>query len=186
MGPTSVAALTSPWRRAGIESIADIRHTHEGIEAHFAAFRRPLSGISLSLFGLVFTCIGLGVALWGDGPFLGLVFTLLGLLLTSLGIYSLGKSLHVSVGPGGVRTRRYLFGYPLKTRRISTAELLALEIEQSGSMQTGHRTTLFYTLEARARNDVSLTVAERLESRSEAELIQESFNTYLGICNNPD
>lgn len=165
---------------AGIEAVAEVRPSGDGIEAYFGAFKRPAAGFITTLFGLVFAGIG-AVTLSGTGPFLlGVIFLLLGGGIACSGVFALGKSLLVSVTPWGLRTRRFLFGYPLRTRKLPVARFAALEIEQAGSMQSGNRRTVFYTLRARGRGDIELTVAERLESRAEAEFLRDNFLTYLG------
>jgi hypothetical protein len=79
----------------------------------------------------------------------------------------------------GVKTRRFLFGYPLRTRQLPAADLSAIEIRQGATMRSGNRTTVYYQLIANGSGDRSLAVAERLTSRAEAELLQESYETYL-------
>jgi hypothetical protein len=165
---------------AGIESIARIRPVPGGMEAWFPALQRPAQGIFALLFGLTFTAIGLGLGLTGESLFLGGIFTLIGGLIACYGAWYLGKALLVSVTQQGVKTRRFLFGYPLRTRQLAAADLRAIEIRQGATMRSGNKTTVYYQLIARGSGDGSLAVAERLTSRAEAELLQESYKAYLG------
>ena len=73
-----------------------------------------------------------------------------------------------------------LFGYPLRTRQLAAADLRAIEIRQGATMRSGNKTTVYYQLIARGSGGDSLAVAERLTSRAEAELLQESYKAYLG------
>jgi hypothetical protein len=157
-----------------------VRHTGNGIEAKFGAFKRPLVDIMGLLFGLVSAAIG-AVTLARAGPLMaGGIFLLLGSFFACSGIFGLGKSLLVSVSPQGLRTRRFLFGYPLRTRKLARADFSKLKIVQAGSMKWGNRSTVFYTLQAQGQGKLKLTVAERLTGRSEAEFLRESYLTYLG------
>ena len=165
---------------AGIESIAQIRPVPGGMEAWFPALQRPAQGIFTLLFGLTFTAIGLGLGLTGESLFLGGIFTLIGGLIACYGAWYLGKALLVSVTEQGVKTRRFLFGYPLRTRQLAAADLRAIDIRQGATMRSGNKTTVYYQLIAMGSGDGSLAVAERLTSRAEAELLQESYKAYLG------
>ena len=46
--------------------------------------------------------------------------------------------------------------------------------------RSGSKTTVYYRLIANGCTGRSLAVAERLSSRAEAELLQDSYETYLG------
>ena len=78
------------------------------------------------------------------------------------------------------RCRRFLFGYPLKTRRLARTEFTHFDIDSSSSTTSGNKTTVYYQVYAKGRSDESLPVGERLTSRAEAELLKETFETYLG------
>ena len=165
----------------GVESIAEIRQVPGGIEAFFPAFTRPGIGIGCSLFGLFFAAIGVGVGYAEDGGILiPVVFAGLGSLVLLFGVWYLGKSLLVGVTAEGVRCRRFLFGYPLKTQRLASEDFRGFEIERSGSSRSGNKTTVYYQLTAKGRDGRELPVGERFDSRAEAELLKNTFETYLG------
>ena len=167
---------------AEVESVANIKSIPGGLEAYFPAFQRPASGIMMILFGLIFGGAGIGAG-YGGAPFIfPLVFTAVGGLILLCGVYYLGKSLLVSVTGEGIKTRRFLFGYPLKTRGMSATEIRELETKQAGSMQAGNRSTVFYQLYAKADNGQKIPVAERLTSRAEVQLLKGSFEAYLGLA----
>ena len=167
----------------GIESVAEIRPVPGGIEAWYPAFQRPAQGILALLFGLVFLAIGVGVGLSRNALMLAIVFSLVGGLIAFYGVYYLGKALMVSVTQEGIKSRRFLYGYRFPTRSISKAELRKLEIKQAATIQSGNKTTVFYQILAYGAGDKSkpIVVGERLASRAEAELILESYYTYLGM-----
>lgn len=165
----------------GVESVADIRPVAGGVEAFFPAFQRPGQGIGAIIFGLVFAAVGIAVGYSEDGGIMiPAVFTLLGTLIAGYGTWYLGKSLLVGVTGEGVRCRRFLFGYPLKTRQLPRTEFTHFDIDSSSSTTSGNKTTVYYQLYAKGRSDESLPVGERLTSRAEAELLKETFETYLG------
>lgn len=165
---------------AGVESVAEITPIPEGIQARFPALQRPGQGIFLTLFGLTFAGIGIGVGVAGESLFIAVIFTLLGTLFAAAGVFYLGKSLFVAVTREGVRSRRFLFGYPLTTRRLAAGEVKGIRINQGATMQSGRKTTVYYQLVAEGPGRKSVPLAERLTSRPEAELLRETFLTYLG------
>ena len=77
----------------------------------------------------------------------------------------------------GVSTRRFLFGYPIYTRRILRENLEGYEIKDAGSMTSGGKTTVFYDLQAVAADGKKYTVAERHTSRPEIELIKSKLES---------
>ena len=48
-------------------------------------------------------------------------------------------------------------------------------------MTSGNTTTVFYQLCAKGEGGKSFPVAERLVSRSEAELLRDTYTTYMGL-----
>jgi len=165
---------------AGLESVVDITPLPAGIQARFPALQRPGMGIGMVLFGSVFTGIGVVVGVKGGmGYLFAAVFGLLGILIAVAGVFYLGKSLLVAVGPDGVRSRRFFLGYPIRTRQLSAAELTDIEIRKSGTLQSGKTTTVLFQLYARGKGR-AFPVAERLHGRPEAELLRDTYLTYLG------
>jgi hypothetical protein len=166
---------------AGVESVADITPVADGIQARFPAMQRPGQGIFMLVFGLLFAGVGVFVGVKGESLFLAATFTVLGTLFAAGGVFYLGKSLLVAVTREGLRARRFLFGYPLSTRQLAVADLKKLKIKQSATMQSGNKTTVYYQLVAKGREGKSFPVAERLTSRPEAELLRDTYLTYLGV-----
>ena len=166
----------------GINSVAEITPIAGGIQACFPSMQRPAQGVFTLLFGTLFTGIGVALALGTNGvsPVFAGVFFLVGILIAGYGVFYLGKSLTVSVTRNELRSRRFLFGYPLTTRRLAVSDFLKIEIKQGATMQSGNKTTVFYQLFANGRDTKSILVAERLTSRAEAELLSETYLTYLG------
>jgi len=165
---------------AGVESIANIKTIPGGLQAYFPAFQRPGMGFVSLLFGLIFAGAGVGAG-YGDAPIVfPAVFILVGSLIALFGVCYLAKSLQIKVTSDGVQSRRFLFGYPMRTKQIATPEIARLGIKEGATMSSGSKTTVYYQLLAESRQGVKLTLAERLTSRAEAELLKESFETYLG------
>lgn len=164
----------------GVNSITDIRPIPGGIEAWFPALQRPAQGIIALVFGLVFGGIGVGVGMAGESRVLAGVFTLVGSLIAAYGTFYLGKSLRVFITRDGIRSRRFLFGYPITTRQMPAANVRQFEIRQGATMQSGKKTTVYYQVFASGSGTKPFPVAERLTSRAEAELLQDTYQTYLG------
>jgi hypothetical protein len=182
---TESHAATVDAAMEGVESIAEISALPGGIEAFFPSMQRPAQGIGGLVFGLVFAGAGAAAGSGGAPLIFPLIFIPVGGLIAAWGVFYLGKSLRVSVTADGVRTRRFLFGYPLSTRRLARDKFTHFEIDQGATMQTGNKTTVYYRLYANgrgaAKSKLRFPVAERLSSRSEAELLKETFETYLSV-----
>ena len=178
---TESHAATQDLAMDGLDSVADIRPAAGGIEAFFPAFQRPGQGIFAILFGLVFAGAGIGVGFAKDGGIvIPLVFTLVGSIILFYGLWYLGKSLLVGVTGDGLRCRRFVYGYPVKTRQILKADFQGFEIDEGATVSSGNKTTVYYQLKAKDREGGSLTVGERMTSRPEAELLKETYEAYLG------
>ena len=170
---------TKAAAQSGLESIADIKITQSGLEISFPAFRRIFSGVFLLLFGLIFSAVGVLVVRTG-ASIIFLVFLVLGVIIGLCGLYSLGKSLHVSAAPEGIKVSRFLFGIPLSTHRIPRENLVGLELRKTGSTKYKGQVIVDYTLVASSVDGGKHTVAERLTSRPELELIKEKLQSALG------
>ena len=175
-------AATQDLAMEGVESVAEITAIPGGVEAWYPPWQRPAQGIFAALAGLFFGGAGVAVGFADDGgimiPF---IFTLVGGLILLYGLWYLGKALMVAVTAQELRCRRYLFGYPLFTRKLHRADLVGLEIHEGATLSSGNRTTVFYQLCALGRDGQTLPLGERLTSRAEAELLKETFETYLSV-----
>ena len=179
---TETHAVTQDLAMEGVESIAEITAIPRGIEAWFPAFQRPAQGVFAIIFGLFFAGAGVAVTFAKDaGIFIPLVFILVGTLILLYGLWYLGKALMVAVTADEIRSRRFLYGYPLTTRKLHRADFRGFEIDDTARMSSGNKTTVYYQLHATGRDGQKLTVAERLTSRAEVELLKETYEAYLGV-----
>lgn len=165
---------------AGVESVANIQPVPGGLQAYFPAFQRPGLGILSVVFGVFFAAAGLGAGFGGAPLIFPVVFTLVGSLIALFGLYYLVKSLQVQVTEAGIKSRRFLFGYPITTRTMPAADIARLEIKEGATMSSGSKTRVFYQLVAVSGTGRRIPLAERLTSRAEVELLKESFTAYLG------
>ena len=164
---------------AGVESIANIQSIPGGLKAYFPALQRPTMGIMTLIFGLIFTGAGI-IAGFGGAPIIfPIIFPLVGGLIALFGVYYLAKSLQIEVTAEGVRSRRFLFGYPITTKVLAAHEIAELEIDEGAAMSSGNKTTVYYKLLARGLGGEKLVLAERLTSRAEVTLLKDTFETYL-------
>jgi hypothetical protein len=179
---TETYAATMDHAADGVETIADITPIPGGVEAYFPPLQRPAQGIICTIFGVVFVAVGIGVAGVGDASkMIPLAFIPAGLAIMIYGIYYLGKSLRVGITQGRVRQRRFFCGYPITTRELAGGNIVGFEIEQGATMTSGDKTTVFYQVVAKGKTGKGFVVAERLASRAEAVLLQDTYTTYLGM-----
>lgn len=171
---------TTDMAMDGIASVAQIQPVPGGIEASFPAMQRPGQGLLLVLFGSTFAGIGIAAGIGGSAILVSTIFTFVGSLMAAAGAFYLGKSLRVKVSREGIVSRRFVFGYPITTRRLSARELSAIKIVKVGSVSSGQKTTLVYQLHALGADSRKFPVAERLNGLAEAELLKESYDAYLG------
>ena len=172
--------LTQSQAEDGVYSIAQFQAVDGGVEAYFPALQRPVPGISLSLFGAIFTAAGWFAGYMGAPAMFPIVFCTVGLGIFFGGIFYLAKSLQVRVNSSGLTARRFLFGYPLTTRVIDADVIKSIDIVQGSTMQHGNKTTVIYQVVAKSHAGKKAKVAERLTSRAEAERIKEMYEMYLG------
>jgi hypothetical protein len=178
---TESHAATQDLAMDGLESVADIRPAAGGIEAFFPAFQRPAQGVFAVIFGMIFAGAGIGVGFAEDGGIvIPVSFFTVGSLIMLYGFWYLGKSLLVGVTGEGVRCRRFVYGYPVKTWQLLKADFQGFDINEGASMSSGNKTTVYYQLKAKGRDGETLTVGERMTSRPEVELLKETYETYLG------
>ena len=166
----------------GLYEITQITTVPGGLEFYYPAFKRPAGGIMATIFGLVFTIIGIVLGVYTNAPIiLPIVFIPIGLLVFSIGIWELGKSLRVSVNRDQIFTRRFFLKYPMTSKSCATQDVGQLEIKEGSSVSNGKKTTVYYSLIAHARGSQKLVLAERLASKPEALLIKESLELYLPL-----
>lgn len=172
--------LTQSQAEDRIYSVAQFQVVDSGVEAYFPAMQRPAAGISLSLFGAIFTAAGWFAGYMGAPAIFPIVFCTVGLGIFFGGIFYLAKSLQVRVSDKGVTARRFLFGYPITTRTIDADVIKSFDIVQGSTMQHGNKTTVIYQVVAKSHAGRNAKVAERLTSRAEAERVKEMYEMYLG------
>lgn len=163
----------------GIEHVAEIRPIPGGVEIWYAPLQRPLSGISMLFFGFIFSGFGLIAGSLGAPLLFPIVFSAVGALIALAGLHYLGKSLLVSITDKGIKSRRFLFGYPISTKEMPREAFHSFEIRKNGSLQSSGKTTIYYNLLAISRDGQEVHVAERLTSRPEVELMREKLEAQL-------
>lgn len=173
--------LTVDAAIAGVESIANIKSIAGGLQAYFPAFQRPAMGFFTLLFGVIFAGAGIGAGYGGAPVIFPVLFVFVGTMIGLFGIYYLAKSLHVQVTHEGVKSRRFLFGYPMTSKAIAASDVIRLSIKDGATMNSGNKSTVFYQLIAESREGLKVTLAERLTSRAEVTLLKESFEAYLAV-----
>lgn len=174
--------LTQAQAEEGIYSVAQIKTEETGIRAYFPALQRPAPGISLVLFGAVFTAAGLFAGHMGAPLMFPIIFSSVGSGIFFGGVFYLAKSLDVTVNSSGITSRRFLFGYPITTRLIDADLIKTIDIVQGSTMQHGNKTTVIYQIVASSHAGKKAKLAERLTKRLEAERLKEMYEMYLGFA----
>jgi len=165
----------------GVYEVANIQTITDGVQLYFPALRRPGPGIAWSVFGAIFTCGGLFAFTMGAPIIIVGVSCCVGGGILIGGLFNLAKSLHVNVTRKGLNTRRFVLGYPIKSKHLDTDKIKQILIKQVASTQHGNTTTVIYQLFAVSLLGKKLVIAERLNKRSEAERLKELYETYLGL-----
>jgi hypothetical protein len=167
----------------GLEEIAQIKTVPGGLEFYYPAFKRPAGGIMAAFLGLIFATTGVVMWRYSDAPIIfPITFTPIGLLIISIGIWELGKSLCVRVNKKQIFSRRFFLSYPMTSKSFATQEISQLIIKEGSSVSSGKKTTVYYSIIAKTQNSKKLVVAERLASKPEAQLIKENLEQYLPLA----
>ena len=166
----------------GLYEITQITTVPGGLEFYYPAFKRPTGGIMATIFGLIFTTIGVVMSQYPDVPIIfPIAFTPIGLLIFSIGIWELGKSLQVGINRDQIFTRRFFLKYPVTSKHFSTQDISQLIIKEGATVSSGKKTTVYYSLVAHTLGSEKFVVAERLASKPEALLIKENLEQYLPL-----
>ena len=132
------------------------------------------------IFGAIFISIGVIMLKFTDAPIIfPIVFMPIGLLIFSVGIWDLGKSLRVRVNQDQIFSRRFFLKYPVTSKTFPTNKINRLEIKVGSTISHGNKTTTIYSLIAHTNSAEKLVVAERLASKPEAEILKETIANYL-------
>jgi hypothetical protein len=167
----------------GLEEIAQIKTVPGGLEFYYPAFKRPAGGIMAAFLGLIFATTGVVMWRYSDAPIIfPITFTPIGLLIISIGIWELGKSLCVRVNKKQIFSRRFFLSYPMTSKSFATQEISQLIIKEGSSVSSGKKTTVYYSIIAKTQNSKKLVAAERLASKPEAQLIKENLEQYLPLA----
>ena len=111
-----------------------------------------ISSLKIVCAGLGLTGVGVAMAFAGDVRILfAAIFGLIGLLILGAGVFYLGKSLLVRLTDKEIRSRRFLFGYPITTWRMATADIDRIELKKAGTYTSGNTTTTLPSARRRYR-----------------------------------
>jgi hypothetical protein len=170
-----------------------MQRTPNGIELYFPPWRMPQVAFALAAFGAITSALAivggavmLESALASTAGALAAVMMVafvaplgvFGVLFLALALYMLTNALLVSVEPGGIATRRSLFGVVVARKRLQREALAALEPEIASRHQNIFSTAPVYQLIARdASRRRRVVVAETLQGEalmSEVKALIES------------
>ena len=165
----------------GLNTIAQVRNIPNGIEIKYPAFKRPAAGIFATIFGIIFSSIAVFLSQTEAVIILPISFGAVGLLITSFGLWDLGKSLKVVVTTHEITSRRFFLNYPIATKKIAQNTLSKISVKEGSSVSHGKTTTRYYSLYAHTLDNKKIVIAERLTSRPEVNLLKEAIETYATL-----
>ena len=112
---------------------------------------------------------------------MGWCFLLIGLAATGYGVYVPTNELDVRVSASRVKRIRRWFGLVLQEQSWSPREIVTVEIDQSGYMNYGNKTTVFHTVAARSRRKRKFLLAEGITDRTMAESVRDLVLEQCGL-----
>lgn len=158
-----------------------VEHGTEGLKLDYPPSRGGRSGIMLTAVGLLFSAIGVFMAMQAMGVFdpressfaigttslMALVFFPAGAALTTFGLYLWLNRLQVTIGPQVVLIRRSI-GPFRRQRELPRAQLGAIDKALSSQAGQGAKATVYYQLKA-STSDGTLTLGDGIEGQPLAD-----------------
>ncbi|WP_395338941.1 hypothetical protein PN836_013135 [Ningiella sp. W23] len=158
-----------------LSGIAQLKRTADKSTIYFAPFKRPLNGVLLVLIGVLFASIGIIVDM-NDAPMIfGIVFPLIGLGLALAGLQYLGKALLVTIDSENLKSQRLYFGISFSSQSLPIKDIQSFYLKGGATVSYGTKTTTYYQLFTVGKNAQKYRVAERLNSRSEANKVEKTI-----------
>jgi hypothetical protein len=148
----------------------------QGIELYFPPLRDPAAALMLALFGISCFIPGFFAAMAvaplaesGPAGMLSIVlmsifilpFIAFGLLFVTLAVYQVANSLTVRVTEAEIRSQRRVFGMALRERRVTRADIAALDAVAVLRHRKPREDVSYYSLVVKTRSGAGLTVARR-------------------------
>lgn len=148
----------------------------QGIELYFPPLRDPAAALMLALFGISCFIPGFFAAMAvaplaesGPAGMLSIVlmsifilpFIAFGLLFVTLAVYQVANSLTVRVTEAEIRSQRRVFGMALRERRVTRADIAALDAVAVLRHRKPREDVSYYSLVVKTRSGAGLTVAPR-------------------------
>ncbi|HEY9029885.1 MAG TPA: DUF3592 domain-containing protein [Kangiella sp.] len=164
------------WKNLGIEDSV----TSQGNRYNFSAFRHIGFAISMIVFGLIFSSIGIGVNVIGDAPIIFLIaFGGFGLLMLILGLRQLTYRSEVTVRAGQLQfsSGHLMMSAPKVIQRSEIDSITAESNMSVGDKQVFHVT-------AKLTDGSKVVLAKNLLMRSDVESFIEKLKNEIGIRKN--
>ncbi len=161
------------WKNLGIEDSV----TSQGNRYNFSAFRHIGFALSMIVFGLIFSSIGIGVNVLGDAPIIFLIaFGGFGLLMLILGLRQLTYRSEVTVRAGQLQ---FSSGHLMMSapRVIQRSEIENITAESN--MSVGDKQVFQVT--AKLSDGSKVVLAKNLLMRSDVESFIEKLKSEIGI-----
>ncbi len=164
------------WKNLDIEDSV----TSQGNRYNFSAFRHIGFAISMIVFGLIFSSIGIGVNVIGDAPIIFLIaFGGFGLLMLILGLRQLTYRSEVTVRAGQLQfsSGHLMMSAPRVIQRSKIDSITAESNMSVGDKQVFHVT-------AKLTDGSKVVLAKNLLMRSDVESFIEKLKNEIGIRKN--
>lgn len=166
--------------------VPTIRQTAAGTAFYYGYGRSKGMAIGLMISGIMIGTFG--VFIFHD--FTGFLPVTMGLMavyvgaaavaLFAVGIFIMGNSLSVTVGLKGIHKQHKILGFT-HTEQIAADDIIDLQVDNSGTMTTGNKSTIWYKITAKMQDGSTTRVGDDLVGHSHAGAIRQQMLDALGM-----
>ncbi len=167
---SDIKQLTEEAIKSELIADANLKQQNDTIKTRFYGFKRVKVWFGLLLFGLLFTLF-----YFSNAPLeLRAIFSFIGVVAWSISLYLMGKTLSVSVSPEDIIAHRSVFGFPIKTDRMSKQSFYYFRREVDKNVGN-----IYYKLFACEKPRVEFIVAEGIKNKQQVNEIQKLYESII-------
>lgn len=172
---------------AHLEALMNLEQIPGGISLDFRAGRSIGGALAVLAFGLLFSAVPVLIGMLADdiplfvkSMFVG-IFGLVGGGCVAGGLWMLGNRLQVFIDGMEARTRRSLFGIPVRERACPRASVAGIVAVRGGTMTAGSKVTVFYALELKLSDGRTVAIGDGFRGYGEAERAAGAIGTWTRL-----
>ena len=154
-----------------VRELVKLSYGSSGRSMLYPAGRNLFGGFVGSLFGAVFTGVGVFLFTREHSYIIGAGFSFVGGLILLASLYAFLNSLEVYQDGGMLRTTRRILGFPVKRAELQKSNFSHFRKKSSSQTQSGKKHTMHYSVYAVDRQGNEITVGEGLNGSSEANAL---------------